>query len=81
MSPSAQHLLQTALTLPEPDRLAIAEALFAASEMPPGLPTGNEWVGELQRRSAQIDAGDAVLTPWSEVKRRVRARLEENAGG
>jgi putative addiction module component (TIGR02574 family) len=81
MSPTTQQLLTSALTLPESERLELAEALLAASEPPPPEPTGDAWLAELHRRSAQIDAGEAVLSPWLEVKQRVRARLEGRSGG
>lgn len=81
MSPTTEQLLTSALALPEPERLELAGALLAASEPPPPELSGDAWLAELHRRSAQIDAGEAVLTPWSEVKRRVRARLEGRSGG
>ncbi len=81
MSPMSEQLLVSALTLSEAERLELAEALLAASEPPSPEPTGDAWLAELHRRSAQIDAGDATLTAWSEVKRRVRARLEGRPGG
>jgi len=80
MSPTTEKLLNSALALPEGERLELAEALLAASEPPaPGL-TGDAWLAELHRRSAEIDAGTAPLAPWQEVKRRVRARLEGRSG-
>lgn len=81
MSPTTEQILTSALTLPESERLELAEALLAASEPPAPEPSGDAWLAELQRRSAQIDAGKAVLSPWSEVKQRVRARLEGQSGG
>jgi putative addiction module component (TIGR02574 family) len=81
MSPTAEQLLTSALSLTEAERLEIAEALLSASEPPAPEPTGEAWLAELQRRSAQIDAGEAELTPWPEVKQRVRDRLEGNRGG
>lgn len=39
------------------------------------------WLAEVQRRSAEIDAGTATLTPWPEVKQRVRKRLQEKRDG
>jgi putative addiction module component (TIGR02574 family) len=81
MSPTAEQLLTSALTLPESERLELAEALLAASEPPAPEPTGDAWLAELHRRSAEIDAGGAALAPWPEVKRRVRARLEGRGGG
>lgn len=76
MSPTSEQLLTSALALPESERLELAEALLAASEPPAPEPTGDAWVAELQRRSVQIDAGEAAVAPWAEVKRRVRGRLE-----
>jgi putative addiction module component (TIGR02574 family) len=81
MSPTAEQLLRSALNLPESERLELAEALWAASEPSPPEPTGDAWLAELHRRSAEIDAGAAALTPWPEVKRRVRARLEGQSSG
>lgn len=81
MSPAREQLLTSALTLPESERLELAEALLAASEPPTPEPTGEAWLAELQRRSAQFDAGEAAATPWPAVKQRVRARIEERLGG
>src|SRR5712692_843536 len=74
MSPTTQQLLTSALTLPESERLELAEALLAASEPPPPEPTGEAWLAELHRQSAQIDGGEAALAPWPEVKQRARAQ-------
>jgi len=81
MSPTTEQLLTSALRLPESERLELAEALLAASEPPVPDPTGEAWVAELHRRSAQVGAGEAALTPWPEVKQRVRDRLEGRGGG
>ena len=81
MSLTTERILTSALALPEPERLELAEALLAASEPPAPEPTGDAWLAELHRRSAQIDAGEAVLTPWPGVKRPVRARLEDRSDG
>lgn len=81
MSPTTEQLFGSAMALPEAERLELAEALLAASEPPPPEPAGDAWLAELQRRSDEIDAGTAVLTPWAEVKRRVRSRLEGRSGG
>jgi len=81
MSPTTEQLLTSALGLPESERLELAEALLAASEPSPPEPTGDAWLAELHRRSTQVDAGAATLSSWSEVKQRVRARLEGKPGG
>ena len=76
MSPATEHLLQSALALPEEERLQLVEALLAECDQALTRPFEDAWLAEIQRRSAQIDAGTAILTPWPEVKRRVRERLE-----
>jgi putative addiction module component (TIGR02574 family) len=81
MSPTVEQILGSAMQLPEGQRLELAEALFAASEPPVPEPSGDSWVAELRRRSDEIDLGKATLTPWAEVRRRVRARLVSRAGG
>jgi putative addiction module component (TIGR02574 family) len=81
MSQSVEQLLSSAMTLPESERLELAEALFAASEPPTPEPADDAWLTELRRRSAEVDAGTAALTPWAEVKRRVRTRLEGRSRG
>ena len=81
MSPTTEQLLNSALALPEPERIEFVDALLAqcASHGVPEL--DDAWLAEIRRRSAEIDAGTATLTPWPEVKRRVRQRLEGRNGG
>lgn len=81
MSTTVEEILGSAMALPESERLEIAEALFASSEPPSPQSTGDEWLAELRRRSNQIESGTAILTPWAEVKRRVRSRLQSRSRG
>jgi putative addiction module component (TIGR02574 family) len=78
---STEQLLQSALTLPEEERLELVEALLAECDRTLARPFDDAWLAEVQRRSAEIDAGTATLTPWPEVKQRVRKRLEERRNG
>jgi putative addiction module component (TIGR02574 family) len=81
MSPATVQLLQSALSLPEDERLALAEALLFTSEHPPCPQPDPKWLDELQRRSAEIDAGVSILSTWAEVKQRVRqAHQDSNVG-
>jgi putative addiction module component (TIGR02574 family) len=81
MSPATEQLLQAALALPEDERLELAEALLEARGLSSQLPFDSAWLPEIQRRSAEIDAGTVSLAPWSVVKARVRRRLEERSRG
>ena len=75
MSPVSEQLLSEALSLPVSERLDLAAALLEASEPPCPDIQGEAWVAEIKRRSSEVDVGSAVLTPWTEVKRRVKERL------
>ena len=79
MGPATERLLQDALALPEKERLELTEALLAAQEESSELPFDPSWLAEIQRRSAEVDAGTAQMTPWPVVRERVRQRLEGRA--
>ncbi len=81
MNPSTEQIFQAALALPEEERLELAEALIASQARSGELPFDPAWLSEIQRRSAEIDAGAVELTPWPVVRERVRRRLEGRAGG
>jgi hypothetical protein len=72
MSPVAEQLFQAALALPEEDRWELLDALLAAQDQADRLPFDPAWLGEIRRRSAEVDAGAVPLTPWSVVRERVR---------
>ena len=81
MNATAEQILQSALALPEDERVELAEALLAACDSQLARPFDDAWLAEVQRRSAEIDEGKATLTPWPEVKQRVRERVEGRADG
>jgi hypothetical protein len=56
MSPTAQTLFQSALSLPSADRVALGEALISTdSELPVNSATGAAYLEELRARSADTD--------------------------
>jgi putative addiction module component (TIGR02574 family) len=74
MSPAAQQLLQAALTLPEEERLDLADALLASQDHASELPFHPDLLVEINRRSDEIDSGTVQTTPWTVVRERVRRR-------
>ena len=76
MSPTTEKVLESAMALSNEERDQLVESCSPNVISP--------WPDRLAMRgwarsnggSAEIDAGTAVLTPWSEVKRRVRQRVE-----
>ncbi len=70
MSLSTEQILQTALSLPSDEQVELIEALIAAQDEADPQPLDNEYMAEIQRRSAEFDAGKLVPIPWSVVRER-----------
>ncbi|RLT16083.1 MAG: hypothetical protein DWI24_00335 [Planctomycetota bacterium] len=81
MGPATEQLLQAALALPEQERFELVEALLASHAPPEELPFDPVWLKEVQRRSAEVDAGAVKLESWAVVRDRVRQRLETRSRG
>jgi len=77
MSPTADQLLDAALTLPDEDRLELAEALLASLQGLDRSPLDESWREVIRRRSAELRSGEVIGVPWEEVRRHAR----ERAGG
>ncbi len=69
MSPVGTSVLQSALALPEAERVAIADALL--SSLPEESLAGDDeaFAEELQRRSDEMDNDPSACIPWSEVRK------------
>ena len=72
MSQTVQQLLDAALSLPDEEQLQLVAALTAAVDEGGLRPFDDTWLAEVQRRSAEFDAGGVELIPWAEVKKQVR---------
>ena len=81
MSDSAESVFQAAMALPPDERVELVEALIAECDQQLQRPFADAWIAEVQRRSAEIDSGAVTLSPWPEVKARVRKRIEERRSG
>jgi putative addiction module component (TIGR02574 family) len=76
MSPATEQLLQAALALPEAERWELVDALLASQDQSKELPFDPAWLSEIQRRSAELEAGPVTSTPWPVVRERVRQRVQ-----
>ncbi len=72
MSPGAEQVLQSALTLSQADQVEVIEALIAALDLAGPQPLDESWLAEIRRRSAELDAGKVKAIPWPEVRERAR---------
>ena len=68
MSPSTEQVLQTALSLPAPEQVELIEALIAELDHDDPQPLDDEWMAEIQRRSAEYDTGKVTPIPWPVVR-------------
>jgi len=57
------------------DKEALLRMLLGELDGPPDADVAAAWLDEVQRRSAEIDAGIAQSIPAEEVFARIRARL------
>ena len=76
MSGAARQILEAALKLPAAEREQLVGELkatlhsgFASEEVE------QAWATEIERRSAEIDSGKAVLRDWDEVRDEILAEL------
>jgi putative addiction module component (TIGR02574 family) len=74
-------LLAEALSLPDEERLELAEALLSSVAPSDALPFDPEWLDEAKRRAARLDSGEGKLSDWSEVRERANRRMESLGGG
>ena len=77
MTQAAKDVLQSTLALPADDRAELIDELVAAEdgdgEVPPLSPG---WTAEIERRSAELDAGLVKCVPWEQVRDEVRREID-----
>ena len=72
---SYQSLFADASQLPVGQRIQLIEALWDTlpEDAPP--PLSDEWLAEIERRSAEFDAGSVEPVPWEQVRADALNRL------
>ena len=78
MSTSFDHVLESALLLPDTERAQLVEALIGTLEPDDAAPLEDAWLAEIARRSREFDAGLVQAIPWEQVKERARQRMRPN---
>jgi putative addiction module component (TIGR02574 family) len=74
MNTQSQHILQSALALPESERAEIAASLIRSLDTETDEGVDGAWAAEVQRRVESIDRGEVTLIPWDDVMREMRER-------
>ncbi len=70
------HLKAQILTLPESERAELAHDLIASLDAPNDNGVHGEWEHEINKRIAQIDAGNAKLVNRDSFRKRMELRLK-----
>jgi putative addiction module component (TIGR02574 family) len=66
--------------LPEEDQRWLTEVLVVRRrDADAGVELSDEWRVEILRRVEQVERGEVKPEPWSEVRKRIRQALDENA--
>ncbi|MCY2962796.1 MAG: addiction module protein [Planctomycetota bacterium] len=75
--PTYQSLLEDAKLLPVTERIQLIEELWDSVPLNSVPPLTEVWTKEIQRRSAELDAGAVQSIPWEQIKADslARARL------
>lgn len=75
--PTYESLLVDATRLSVADRIQLIDAIWDTLPEGSSPPLCDEWAAEIQRRSAEYDAGGVQTVPWDQVKAEALRRLAE----
>jgi len=76
---SYREVLQAALDLGIKDRNKLVKKLQASLEDDDAPILSEEWMAEIERRTAEYEAGKAEWLTWDQVKRRLRRMRPKHA--
>ncbi len=70
-----ESVLSAASQLSDDERLRLIDDLAASvpDDRPPS--PSPEWLAEVERRSAEVDAGTVTLVPWESVRKELFGRV------
>ncbi len=65
---------ESALSLPDGDRVQLVETLLASLQPHDQPPFAESWRAVIQRRSQELLAGQVTPVPWAEVREQARSQ-------
>jgi putative addiction module component (TIGR02574 family) len=74
MPKELKEIIRDAAALSESDRATLAGVLIESLEGKPDDDVETAWSAEIERRAAQIDAGEVALIPWEQVREELFGR-------
>lgn len=75
MTREANNVLKQALALPPEDRAELAGSLLESLDVEQDPDAETAWREEVLHRIHDLDSGNAEAIPWTEIRRRIAARL------
>jgi putative addiction module component (TIGR02574 family) len=79
MTEEVDDLLKKALALPVEARAALAGSLLDTLDENADEDVEASWEAEIASRIEQLDTGMAKTIPWTEVRKRLAAKLSQRA--
>jgi putative addiction module component (TIGR02574 family) len=79
MTEEVVDLLKRALALPVEGRAALAGSLLDTLDETLDEDVEASWEREIAARIEELDAGEAQAIPWTEVRRRLTAKLSPSS--
>ena len=70
-------ILKAALTLPVEERAHLAQRLLSSLEGPAEPEAESAWIAEIEKRAQELADGSVTPVDWSEVRDRIRRRLQD----
>ncbi len=77
MATPVEDLFRRASCLDQNDRATLAGLLLDSLEPEVDKDIESAWLGEIERRIQDLDAGDVDLVPWEDIK----GKLKKISGG
>ena len=77
MTSKVKELFDRACDLPEDERATLAGLLIESLESEWDTGAREAWIEALQRRIAELDAGEVETIPWETVRERLVRTLNE----
>ena len=75
MSLTTERILEDVLALPDDQRAELAVRLLQSLDREVDPDAEEAWAVEIERRCAAVDTGEATLSEWHDVRRRIEKEL------
>ena len=75
MNSTTEDVIESALALPDADRVQVVETLLASLQPHDRPPFDESWRAVIQRRSQELKLGQVAPVDWAEVREGARRKV------